>query len=45
MGIIMMQSRQEKSIKIMRVYYVFNFNANLLSCRRLYMLKLKIDLI
>ena len=25
----------------MRVYYVFNFDANLLSCKRLYMLKLK----
>ena len=25
----------------MRVYYIFNFNVNLLSCKRLYMLKLK----
>ena len=36
-----MQSRQERLIKIMRVYYVFNLNANLLSCKRLYILKLK----
>ena len=36
-----MRSRQEKSIKIMRVYYVFNFNANLLLCKRFYILKLK----
>ena len=41
MNIIMMQSRQERSIKIMRVYYVFDFDVNLLSCRKLYMLKLK----
>ena len=38
---IIMQSRQERSIKIMRVYYISDFNANLLSCRRLCMLKLK----
>ena len=38
---IMMRSRQERSIKIMRVYYVFNLNANLLLCKKLYMLKLK----
>ena len=25
----------------MRVYYISDFNANLLSCKRLYMLKLK----
>ena len=25
----------------MRIYYIFNLNANLLSCKRLYMLKLK----
>ena len=36
-----MRSRQERSIKIMRVYYVFDLNANLLLCKRLYMLKLK----
>ena len=40
-NIIIMRSRQERSIKIMRVYYVFNFDVNLLSCKRLYMLKLK----
>ena len=37
----MMRSRQKRSIKIMRVYYIFDLNANLLSCKRLYMLKLK----
>ena len=36
-----MRSRQERSVKIMRVYYVSDFDANLLSCKRLYMLKLK----
>ena len=36
-----MQSRQERLMKIMRVYYIFNLDANLLSCKRLYMLKLK----
>ena len=38
---IIMQSRQEKSIKIMRVYYISDLNANLLSCKRLYMLELR----
>ena len=41
MGTIMIQSRQGRSIKIMRVYYVFDFDANLLLCRRLCMLELK----
>ena len=41
MNTIMMQSRQERSIKIMRVYYISDLNANLLSCKRLCMLKLK----
>ena len=41
MNTIMMQSRQERSIKIMRVYYIFNLDANLLSYKRLYILKLK----
>ena len=36
-----MQSRQKRSIKIMRVYYVSDFDANLLSCKRLYILELK----
>ena len=36
-----MQSRQEKLIKIMRVYYVLDFDANLLLCKKLYILKLK----
>ena len=40
-NIIIMQSRQERSIKIIRVYYIFDLNANLLSCRKLYMLELK----
>ena len=38
---IMMRSRQGRSVKIMRVYYVFDFDANLLLCKRLCMLKLK----
>ena len=41
MNTIMMQSRQEKSIKIMRVYCVSDLDANLLSCKRLYILRLK----
>ena len=41
MNTIMMRSRQGRSVKIMRVYYVSGFNANLLSYKRLYMLKLK----
>ena len=41
MNIIIMQSRQKRSMKIIRVYYVFDFDANLLSYKRLYMLKLK----
>ena len=41
MNTIMMQSRQERLIKIMRVYYVFGFDANLLLCKRLCMLELK----
>ena len=41
MNIIMMQSRQERSVKIMRVYYISDFDANLLSCKRLYILELK----
>ena len=40
-NIIIMRSRQERSIKTMRIYYVFNFDANLLSCKRLCILKLK----
>ena len=36
-----MQSRQERSIKIMRVYYISNLDTNLLLYKRLYMLKLK----
>ena len=36
-----MQSRQGKSIKIMRVYYIFDLDANLLSCKRLCILELK----
>ena len=38
---IIMQSRQKRSIKIMRVYYIPDFDVNLLLCRRLYMLRLK----
>ena len=41
MNTIMMQSRQKKSMKIMRVYYVFDLDTNLLSYKRLYMLRLK----
>ena len=41
MNIIMMRSRQERLIKIMRVYYVSDLDANLLLCKRLCMLKLK----
>ena len=41
MSTIMMQSRQERSIKIIRVYYVSDLDANLLSCKRLCMLELK----
>ena len=41
MNIIIMRSRQERLIKIMRVYYVFDFDANLLLCKRLYMLESK----
>ena len=37
----MIQSRQERLIKIMRVYYVSNLDANLLSYKKLYILKLK----
>ena len=37
----MMQNRQKRSIKIMRVYYVSDLDANLLLCKRLYMLELK----
>ena len=36
-----MRSRQKRSIKIMRVYYIFNFDANLLLYRKLYILRLK----
>ena len=36
-----MRSRQGRSIKIMRVYYVFNFDANLLSYQKLYLIKFK----
>ena len=38
---MIMRSRQKRSVKIIRVYYVFDFDANLLSCKKLYMLKLK----
>ena len=41
MNTIIMQNRQKRSIKIMRVYYVFGFDANLLSCKRLCILELK----
>ena len=41
MNTIMMQNRQERLIKIIRVYYVSDFDTNLLLCKRLYMLKLK----
>ena len=41
MNTIIMRSRQERSIKIMRVYYVFDLDTNLLLYKRLYMLKLK----
>ena len=41
MNTIIMQSRQRRLIKIMRIYYIFDLDANLLSCKRLCMLKLK----
>ena len=41
MNTIMIQSRQKRSIKIMRVYYISDLDANLLSCKRFCMLKLK----
>ena len=41
MNTIIMQSRQERLIKIIYIYYVSDFDTNLLLCRRLYMLKLK----
>ena len=40
-SIIIMQSRQERLIKTMRVYYISDLNANLLSYKKLYMLELK----
>ena len=36
-----MQSRQEKSMKIIYIYYVFNLDTNLLLYKRLCILKLK----
>ena len=41
MRTIVLRSRKERFIDIKRVYYVSNLEANLLSCRRLCILKLK----
>ena len=41
MRTIILRSRKERLIDIKRVYYVPDLEANLLLCRRLYMLELK----
>ena len=40
MRIIVIRSRKEKAVNIIRVYYISDLKANLLSYQRLYILKL-----